>query len=161
MTGRRKEWWSTGAEAIAFSLLMFLVSVIVTPAVTGETRSQRLILYWAVASPIGGTITAILARAIRRRWAGRIPQRPTSTRRIIFRSLAFAAPGALGVMLLSIVPCETTLADLVWSRIVGWIAAFVGLTVAIGFLGGVLPELAARRARRKRESREGDADPGR
>jgi len=159
VSGRKKEWWPTVAIAIAVSLFLFLGNVIVVPAVTGETRSQRLVLYWAVASPIGGTIAALIIRAIGRRWAGRAPERSRSTRRIILTSLAFAAPGALGVMLLWVVPREITLSDLAWWRVAEWIAAFVGLTVAIGFLGGVLPELAARWGRRKRESREDDADP--
>jgi len=159
VTDRKNELWRTIVLALALSLLLFLGSIIVVPAVTGETRSQRLVLYWAVASPIGGAIGAIAVRAIGRRWARRQRQQPLSTRQIIVRSLAFAAPGALGVMLLWVVPREVTPSDLVWWRVAEWIAAFVGLTVAIGFLGGVLPELTARWARRKRPTREDETDP--
>jgi len=155
-----KELWRTLVLALALSVLLFVLSVVVFPAVTGEARSQRLVLYWAVASPIAGTVAAVVIRAVGRRWPGRAPARPPSTRTIVLRSLALGAPGALGVMLLWVIPREVTPSDLTWWRVAGWIATFVGLTAAIGFLGGVFPELAARRARRKREPREDDAAPG-
>jgi len=154
-----KELWRTVVLALALSVLLFVWSVVVLPALTGEARSQRLVLYWAVASPIAGTVAAVVIRAIGRRWAGRAPAQSRSTRRIILKSLAFAAPGALGVMLLWVIPREVTPSDLVWWRVAEWIAAFLGLTVTIGFLGGVLPELTARWARRKRPTREDETDP--
>ncbi|GAB4307612.1 MAG: hypothetical protein Kow0097_07790 [Candidatus Bipolaricaulota bacterium] len=156
-----KELWRTLVLALALSVLLFVWSVVVLPAVSGEARSQRLVLYWAVASPIAGTVVAVVIRAVGRRWPGRAPARPRSTRAIVLRSLAFGAPGALGVMLLWVIPREVTLSDLVWWRVAGWIATFVGLTIAIGFLGGVLPELTARWGRRKRAAREDEADPKR
>lgn len=159
MTDHKKGWWPTVAMAIAFSLLLFLGSVIVVPAMTGETRSQRLVLYWAVASPIGGTIAALIIRAIGRRWAGRAPERSRPTRRIILKSLALATPGALGITLLWVVPREITLSDLVWWRVAEWIAAFIGLTAAIGFLGGVLPVLTAGWIKRRHKRQKDMADP--
>ena len=155
-----KELWRTLVLALALSVVLFVWSVVVLPALTGEARSQRLVLYWAVVSPIAGTVAAVVIRAVGRRRPGRAPARPRSTRAIVLKSLAFGAPGALGVMLLWVLPREVTPSDLAWWRVAGWIATFVGLTAAIGLLGWVLPELAARRARRKREPREDDAAPG-
>jgi len=154
-----KELWRTLVLALALSVLLFVWSVVVLPALTEEARSQRLVLYWAVASPIAGTVAAVVTRAVGRRWARRAPARPRSTRAIVLKNLALGAPGALGVMLVWVIPREVTPSDLAWWRVAGWIATFVGLTAAIGFLGGVLPELTARWARRKRAAREDEADP--
>lgn len=155
-----KELWRTLVLALALSVLLFGWSVVVSPALTEEARSQRLVLYWAVASPIAGTVAAVVIRAVGRRWARRAPARPRSTRAIVLKNLALVgAPGALGVMLLWVIPREVTPSDLAWWRVAGWIATFVGLTAAIGVLGA-FPELAARWARRKWGPREDDAAPG-
>ncbi len=152
-----KLWW-TLVLALSLSVLLFMWSVVVLPALTGETRSRRLVLYWAVASPIAGVLAAVTIRGIGRRLARRIPTRPRSTRWIVLNALLIGIPGALGIMLLLVIPPEISPSELVWWRITEWIAIFVGLTVAIGFLGGAFPELVARWATGKRTTRQDEDD---
>lgn len=83
-----KELGRTLVLALALSVVLFVGSTVVWPALTREATSQRVVLYWAAASPIAGIAVAIAIRAMRQRWPGRAPTGPRSTWALVLTSLA-------------------------------------------------------------------------
>lgn len=146
MTDRRKNLWQMIVTALALTLLTFLVFVVVTPS---EKKTRSWLLYSAVVSPIVGTSGALIFRAVARKRAGLAVKKARTIRRVALISFVFAAPGAIGIMLLWIIPRKIMWADLTWWRVLEWIAIFWGLTIVIGFFGGILPELIAQRIRKR------------